>query len=355
MKNTKTLTSELLDIEDVFSASLAPRTRKVYAKCWHEFAIYCKQEGITPLEATAEQVANFFIWIANQPRPKSMMGEYLKMGTLVQIKSAIARRFKDNDKTSPTSSAKVELALKGLARLKGNKPRQVKALTDKHIKKILTKIDYEIRRYSTMPPSERSLGDRIITKKRGKWSWTYIQRAAKLYRDASILSLGFAAALRRSEIMGIKVEHLEFIKNSNKMILHIPKSKTDQEGLGQQIPIIDGKSIQPIRRLKEWLNVSGIKRGYVYVTLNRAGSFNDTPLHFSDIPRIIKRYGKSIGLNPKEISGHSLRAGFVTSAAAHKASLHKIMEITRHTSPVTVMKYIREANSFKDHAGGKFL
>ena len=79
------------------------------------------------------------------------------------------------------------------------------------------------------------------------------------------------------------------------------------------------------------------------------------PLHHSDIPRLVKYYAARIGLDPAQVSGHSLRAGFVTSAAAHHARLDKIMEITRYTNPSTVMKYIRDADSFKDHAGEGFL
>ena len=49
------------------------------------------------------------------------------------------------------------------------------------------------------------------------------------------------------------------------------------------------------------------------------------------------------------------QAWFVTSAVAHHARLHKIMEVTRHRNPASVMKYVRDANSFEDHAGESFL
>ncbi len=75
----------------------------------------------------------------------------------------------------------------------------------------------------------------------------------------------------------------------------------------------------------------------------------------SDIARIVKRYAEAVGLDPSKYSGHSLRAGFVTSAAAHRARLDKIMEVTRHTSPRMVMRYIRQASVFEDHAGAAFL
>lgn len=71
--------------------------------------------------------------------------------------------------------------------------------------------------------------------------------------------------------------------------------------------------------------------------------------------RLVKHYAAKIGLDPKEVAGHSLRAGFVTSAAAHHARLDKIMAVTRHTSPATVMQYIRDADAFTEHAGEAFL
>ncbi len=56
-------------------------------------------------------------------------------------------------------------------------------------------------------------------------------------------------------------------------------------------------------------------------------------MHPSDVVRIVKRYAEAVGLDPSKYSGHSLRAGFVTSAAIHRARLDKIMEVTRHTNP----------------------
>ena len=78
-------------------------------------------------------------------------------------------------------------------------------------------------------------------------------------------------------------------------------------------------------------------------------------LHHSDIPRLVKHYVQAIGLDPAEYSGHSLRAGFVTSAAVHRARLDKIMEVTRHSSAEMVLRYIRQVEAFEDHAGAAFL
>ena len=89
--------------------------------------------------------------------------------------------------------------------------------------------------------------------------------------------------------------------------------------------------------------------------MKRGGRVQSKPLHDSDIPRLLKQYASLIGLEPKLISGHSRRADFVTSAVAHHARLDKIMEVTRHRSAASVMKYVRDADAFSDHAGAKFL
>ena len=248
------------------------------------------------------------------------------MGTINIYKSAINKQYNETGKASPTHSPKVFSTLRGLARLRGTRPRRVKALREHHIKKML-----------------EQCGSSLIG-----------------LRDAAILVIGFAGALRRSELCELRVDDIEIIlpingHGSKKMFITIRKSKTDQTGRGQQIAIPEGKHLKPIDKLQAWLQASGITEGYLFQTMRRGDTLRGRPLHHSDIPRLLKRYAMTVGLNPKEVSGHSLRAGFVTSAAAHHARLDKIMEITRHKNPSTVIKYIREADSFRDHAGEKFL
>ncbi|MCY4617733.1 MAG: tyrosine-type recombinase/integrase [Chloroflexi bacterium] len=117
----------------------------------------------------------------------------------------------------------------------------------------------------------------------------------------------------------------------------------------------DGDGIGPIMRLKRHLQSSGITEGSLFQTTRRGGRLRGRPMRHSDIPLIVKHYAALIGLNPKDIAGHSLRAGFVTSAAVHHARLDKIMAVTRHKSPSTVMGYIRDVDVFADHAGKSFL
>lgn len=322
--------------EAVTASALSENTRRAYERGWQEFTDWCQTHDITPMDATPEQVASFMVWIANSPRPHSTRAEYLTMGSLQVIKAAINRKFMDVNKPSPTRSGSVDSVMRGLTRIKGNKPRQVKALREVHIGKILRIIDASIKRNIREGlPHERN---------------------ARLFRDASLISLGFAGALRRSELIELQVDDIQRIPGTpRRLLLEIRRSKTDQEGQGQTIPILEGEYIRAVSRLDEWLEMAGIDDGYLFQTMRRGGALRGNQMHSSDVPRLLKQYAALIGLNPDEIAGHSLRAGFVTSAAAHRAPLHKIMEVTRHTQPATVMKYIRDTELFDDHAGIDFL
>lgn len=309
---------------EVLSSALAKNTRIAYEKGWSCFEDYCASRKIDPFSATPEEVADFLIELATRPSPKS--GKTLSMGTVALYKSGINKKYAEAGMVSPMSHPEVNAVFKGLSRIKGTASRQVKALREHHIKRMLDQC-----------------GDTLIG-----------------LRDAAILAVGFAGALRRSEICGLAVDDIEFIKPANgrsskKMFVHIRKSKTDQEGRGQKIAIPEGKHLRPVQRLRDWLEASGITGGYLFQTMKRGGRLRGLPLHHSDVPRLVKHYAGLVGLDSKEVSGHSLRAGFVTSAAVHNARLDKIMEITRHSNPATVMKYIRDADSFRDHAGAKFL
>ncbi len=308
----------------VLSSAVAPNTRLAYSKSWACFTAYCTDEQIgDPLSASPEIVARFLLDCATRPRLGRDVP--LSMGTVFVYNSAITKRFTDADKVSPTHHPTVRATLRGLSRLTDAAPRRVKALREEHVRAMIAQCP-----------------DSVIG-----------------MRDAAVLALGFAAALRRSELCALRVDDVAILQpgraHPRRMLLTIRRSKTDQTGKGHTIAVPEGKTIRPIHRVRAWLAASGITHGPLFRTMKRGGAVQERPLHHSDVPRLVKRYAALIGLDPKEVAGHSLRAGFVTSAAAHHARLDKIMAVTRHTNPATVMKYIRDADAFSDHAGDAFL
>jgi len=305
-------------------SELSDNTRKAYQKGWRRFTDYCDAEDIDdPLSVPPDKVAGFFVHLATGANPKS--GVTPSMGTVMLYKSAVNKKYLEAGKPSPTSHPTVRATLKGLARLKGSSSRKVEALREYHIDAML-----------------RSCPNTLIGK-----------------RDAAIIAVGFAGALRRSEICALVLDDIEFLDSAgdggDRMWITIRQSKTDQQGKGQRVAVLDGRTVRPMMHLRLWLESSGITSGPVFQTMKRGGHLRGKPMHHSDIPRILKHYAAIIGLDPKNIAGHSLRAGFVTSAAVHRARLDKIMAVSRHTNPATVMGYIRDADAFTDHAGQGFL
>ncbi|MXZ37922.1 MAG: site-specific integrase [Holophagales bacterium] len=279
-------------------------------------------------------VAEFLIRLASRPRsPRATTrpGTPLASGSIRICLAAINRKFKESDIDSPARHPRVAAVLQALRRRSDGPGRQVKALREHEIARILEHCDALARREPY----------RLIAA-----------------RDAALIAVGFAGALRRSEICDLRFGDVEFLGDPDKtggMYLHIRRSKTDQYGTGQRIAIPDGKLIRPVSRLHRWLTLSGIDGGPVFQAMRRGGRLQGRALCHSDTPRLVKRYVSAIGLDPGDYSAHSLRAGFVTSAAAHHARLDKIMEVTRHKSAGMVLRYIRQADAFEDHAGAGFL
>ena len=289
---------------------LSENTRIAYDKGWARFVNFCLSSDLKAMPADPESVGKFIL----------QESERVSIGTVEIWYSAINRAHVDAGYISPTQHPKLRGLLKALKKHKPP-PRQVRALS---VDEIVAMID----RCGSL---------------------------AMGIRDAAILAVGFSAALRRSEICELMVPDVEILSDPRRMVITVRRSKTDQAGAGQTIHVPDGYRIRPVSKVLIWMHAAGIEGGYLFRTLKRGGGLRGPKLHHSDIPRIVKHYATLIGADPSEIAGHSLRAGFVTEAARNGARLDKIMEVTRHTNPSTVMKYIRDADAFSDHAGERFL
>jgi integrase len=245
------------------------------------------------------------------------------MATLCRWLVSIRKAHTMQGYADPTKSDLVKLTLKGIKRVQGKPQTQASPILKEDIVVMLSHCPDTIK---------------------GK-------------RDAALLLLGFCGALRRSELVAVKISDLEF--NSQGAILTIPRSKTDQTGQGRKIAIPRGKGrICPVSTLLELIVqlVAGKNNddGFIFRSVSKSGVMSDMPLSDRTVSDIIKCYTRKAGLNPEKYSGHSLRAGLCTSAAQHGISSHKIRQQTGHRSDAMLSRYIRDGNIFENNAAGLF-
>jgi len=167
-------------------------------------------------------------------------------------------------------------------------------------------------------------------------------------RDRALILVGFAGALRRSELAGMNVERVTF--NPDGFEILIPRSKGDQEGRGQTVGVTRGDAgdLCPRRALTRWIDAAGMERGPIFRAVSHSGAVApDTeaePLSGQAVANVIKRAAQAAGLNPETYSGHSLRRGHLTTAAKAGASLSELQRHARHKDPRTTAEYIEDAN-----------
>ena len=172
-------------------------------------------------------------------------------------------------------------------------------------------------------------------------------------RDQALLLLGFAGAFRRSELVALDVADLE--ETEEGMRVAIRRSKTDQEGKGEIIAIVRGSVNCPVKAVKNWLQATSITEGSLFRSVTKGGRVGNSRLTDKSVAGIIKTYARRLGLNEADFSGHSLRSGFLTSAARRGASVFKMRDVSRHKSMDVLQSYIRDAELFRDHAGAGLL
>ena len=166
----------------------------------------------------------------------------------------------------------------------------------------------------------------------------------KKLRDKALILVGFAGGFRRSELVNIHFEDVEFVPEGVKIL--IKRSKTDQSGEGsiKAIPYFDNEEFCPVIALKGY-----IKNKFVNTNEGKIFDISD-----KSVALIIKKYAEKAGLDSTKYAGHSLRSGFATTAAEFGAEERNIMAMTGHKTTQMVRRYIHEANLFKNNALNKF-
>jgi integrase len=172
-------------------------------------------------------------------------------------------------------------------------------------------------------------------------------------RDRALLLVGFGGALRRSELVALDVADIQEAETG--LLVTIRGSKTDQERAGATIAIARGDVACPAKALREWLDAAGVESGPIFRPIDKGGTVRASRLTDRSVANIVKAYAERAGFDASTFSGHSLRAGFLTSAAGKGASIFKMMDVSRHKSVDTLRGYVRDAELFKDHAGAGLL
>lgn len=306
-----TFQNEIEHAKAFYNQQYAPGTIRAYKSDWQIFVTWCRSRGFKPLPAGPESLAIFLSCQAYAG---------LKATTLARRLAAI-RHFHAlaGVSDSPTNSELVRAAMRGIRRSIGAaKDQKAPATADK----ILIMIDH-------------------------------IRNGIRGIRDRAILLFGFAGAFRRSELSALLVEDLEAVPDG--LRVHIRKSKTDQEGEGQVVPIIKGDRACPVIAVQTWLEAANIENGPVFRRLGKGGRIFENALTPYSISQIVKTHAGRAGFDSTLYSGHSLRSGFLTSAALNGASISKMMDVSRHKSVDILLSYVRQAEEFKDHAGHGLL
>lgn len=291
-------------------AEKASNTRKGYATDWADFLAWCGQVSLQPLPALPETVARYLAQLADCGR---------KTSTIQRRVAAIRSAHKAAGYEPPTSTEGVKATMRGIRRTLRSKPTRKKPTTAELLAKVLA----------------------------------HLPNTLAGIRDRAILLVGFAAALRRSELIALQLEEIE--RRAGGVLVHLGHSKSDQEGKGTSLPVPNGRKLRPVEALDAWLAAAKITSGPVFREVDRHGRVGAGPLSGRSIARIVKRAIKAAGLDEAAFSGHSMRAGFVTSALDAGEDPLKIKGHSRHVKLDTLAIYDRRENDFDDHAGGDFL
>jgi site-specific recombinase XerD len=300
---------DLASAIDLAKAEKAASTRKAYGTDFRLFKVYCDAKGVSSLPAAPETVAAYIATEAQTAKPS----------TISRRVAAIRYAHKLAGIQTPTDAEGVKATMRGIRRTFGGaRNKKAPAVAAKMLGMV-----------ATAPDSLAGL------------------------RDRALLLLGFAGAFRRSELVALDAADIE--ETETGLLVTIRGSKTDQERQGVTIAIARGDIACPVRALRAWLDAAGIEAGALFRPIDKGGTVRASRLTDRSVANIVKAYAERAGFDASMFSGHSLRAGFLTSAAGKGASIFKMMDVSRHKSVDTLRGYVRDAELFKDHAGAGLL
>ena len=287
---------------ELIQAGKSQRTRDLYSQNYNRFQEWAQEHQFPYLPTSAHALEQYLHHLIESDR---------KIATIDLAIQSIKAIHQVTQQPFPAVPFLNEM-MRGLKRTKGTKQRQAKPLTTDLIARGLSN-----------------------------------ENTAMAIRDKALILISFAGALRRSEICELKFEDLDFRPEG--LVLHLKKSKTDQEAQGRDVPIhkSHNERMCPVLALQKWLRFAEIEDGCVFRSLRKGGYIRKN-ITDGSISRIVKKVVSAAGEDSRGYSGHSLRSGYVTEVARRGAQSHQIMMVTGHKSDAMVRKYIRSGRLFMD-------
>ena len=307
----KTLQEEtLLNLKN----SKANNTIRAYKSDFKDFVLFCVQNGFKSLPSEPKIVSLYLTQLSTKD---------IKISTIKRRLVSIGVIHKLKGHYLDTKHPSIIENLMGIKRRKGVNQLGKKPLLINNLKKIINVIDEQQK------------------------------EKIKKFRDRSIILIGFSGGFRRSEIVGLDYDDLEFVKEGLK--INIKRSKTDQFGEGsiKGLPFFDNSEYCPVVSIQNWIEISKISSGPLFRRFSKGSNLTEKRLTDQTVALLIKNYLNLAGIDSRNYSGHSLRSGFATTAAEAGVEERSIMAMTGHKSSEMVRRYIKDANLFKNNALNK--
>ena len=308
------LTTDLKSLQEAtlnnLKSSKANNTLKAYKSDFRDFGAFCAKHGFKSLPSEPKIVSLYITHLSKNSKISTLRRRIVSISMVHRLKG----HYLD------TKHPIIVENLMGIKRVKGSIQKGKKPLLINHLKSIINVIDDQ-------------KFDEI-----------------KKLRDKSIILIGFSGGFRRSELISIDHEDLEFVPEGLKIT--IKRSKTDQfgEGMIKGLPYFKNETYCPVNSLKKWIKISKIESGPIFRRFSKGSAITEKRLTDQTVVLLMKKYLNLAGIENKNFSGHSLRSGFATVTAESGADERSIMEMTGHKTTQMVRRYIREANIFKNNA-----
>lgn len=286
-------TAESMTVEHYIDAARSAATKRAYAA---DLAHFLANGGKLP--ATPQELCAYLARLAAT----------LAVATIERRLIGIHRAHQDRNLTSPARHVSVRQTMQGIRRTLGTAQRRVRAIVKDDLLEMLALIDQ--------------------------------QKPVRAARDRALLLVGFAGAFRRSELVAVQHEDITVVDEGIEILLR--RSKTDQEGMGRTVFIPRAKGARcPVAAISQWTALSCIDSGYVFRRVTRHDTVGTSPLTDQSVALILKTAYRRSGGNASLVAGHSLRAGYVTTAAMAGLPPFQIQQQTGHRSMATLARYIR--------------